>query len=84
MALNMRVRDQTIPLGVALRALRENRTTLSARGLSLAAGLSGSYVGKVESGQVEPSVRAFARIVVHLGMKPAEAWVLLAREANRA
>lgn len=80
----MRVQEPTIPLGTALRALREDRTSLSARGLSLTAGLSESYVGKVESGQVEPSVRAFAKIVVHLRLKPAEVWVLLSREANRS
>lgn len=70
-------------LGAAIRALREQRTDLSARGLSLAAGLSESYVGKVEAGQVDPSFRAFSKIAVHLGLKPGEAWVMMVREANR-
>jgi predicted transcriptional regulator len=75
--------DETITLGAALRALREARTTLSARGLSIAAGLSESYVGKVEAGEIEPSVRAFAKVMQHLKVKPAEVWVLLSREAGR-
>jgi predicted transcriptional regulator len=80
---NAHEQQSAISLGAALKALRESRTDLSARALSLAAGLSESYVGKVESGQVEPSVRAFAKIVTHLRVKPGEAWVLLTREADR-
>lgn len=74
---------ETLTLGQALKALRESRTTMSARALSLAAGLSESYVGKVEAGNCEPSMRAFARIAVQLRLKPGEAWVLLVQEADR-
>lgn len=75
--------DELIALGSALKALREQRTRLSARALSLNAGLSESYLGKVESGLVEPSFKAFAKIAVELRMKPGEAWVLITREALR-
>lgn len=84
MALALRAQTTTdMTLGQALRALRENRTTMSARALSLACGLSESYVGKVESGACEPSARAFAKIAVQLNLKPAEAWILLCQEARR-
>lgn len=80
--LALTVRAQA-PLGLQLKALRESRTHLSARALSLNAGLSESYVGKVEAGNCEPSLRAFSKIVVELGLKPQEAWVLIMQEAHR-
>lgn len=45
-----------------LKKLRERRG-VSARALSLEAGLSASYVSKIESGQVKPSVEAFAYLM---------------------
>jgi len=56
---------------------------MSARALSIAVGLSESYVGKVESGSVEPSLRAFAKIAKGLGMTPPEIYVLVCQEATR-
>lgn len=75
--------DNQLTLGQALKALREQRTNLSARALSINAGLSESYVGKLEAGVCEPSARAFAKLAIQLRLKPAEVWVLLSREANR-
>lgn len=75
--------EDNITLGTALRKLREQRTNFSARALSLHAGLSESYVGKVEAGQTEPSFRTFAKIAVALRMKPGEVWVLLTRESQK-
>lgn len=67
-----------LTLGQAIKRLR-TPTGLSARALSVKAGQSESYVGKVESGKIEPSVRAFARIARVLGLKPSEVAVLVER-----
>lgn len=48
-------------LAGALQAYRE-RSGLSKRALSQLANLSPSYVGKMEAGEIEPSVRAFLSI----------------------
>jgi len=45
---------------------------MSTRALSQAAGLSTSYVSKLEAGEIEPSVRAFGRLAVALGMNQQE------------
>lgn len=55
----------------AIRFLRQKRK-MSARALSQAAGLSPSYVSKVEAGELEPSFRAFSRIARVLQMTDAE------------
>lgn len=68
-------------LGLAIRSCRETRG-LSARHLSLAAGLSESVVGKVEAGTVEPSLRVFAAIVTELGLTVAEIAFLVRCEAR--
>ncbi len=72
--------EDDLSLGTAIRLLRE-RANLSARHLSLAAGLSESYIGKVESGVMDPSLKAFAKIVVHLGLSAREIRVLVLNEA---
>ncbi len=54
---------------------------LSARALSLEAGLSPSYVGKLEGGEIEPSVKAFAKIALALGMNQAEIAFCVLQEA---
>lgn len=51
--------------------MRENRD-LSARQVSELAGLSPSYVSKVESGEVSPSLKAFAKIAQALELNNAE------------
>lgn len=58
-------------LGDLIRRSREARH-LSARALSAQADLSPSYVGKVEAGEIEPSLRAFARIAMALGLTSQE------------
>lgn len=70
-------------VGDALRRKRETRTDMSARALSLKAGLSESYVGKIESGQMEPSLRAFARIAATLDLNAHEISMIIAKEAER-
>jgi transcriptional regulator with XRE-family HTH domain len=61
--------DESHLLGLA-DALREIRILrgMSKRALSQKAGLSASYVGKLEAGAIEPSVRAFAVIAVALNL----------------
>lgn len=63
-----------------MRVLREQQG-LSARALSLRAGLSPAYVFKLEAGQVEPSLRSFGRVAMALGMTRDELWVCVINEA---
>jgi transcriptional regulator with XRE-family HTH domain len=67
--------------GAAIRYLRKQRG-LSARALSIKAGLSPAYVFKVETGAIEPSLRTFARLAVALGMTMAEVWVCVVNETH--
>ncbi len=53
------------------------RSGMSARKVSVAAGLSESYVSKVEKGGVVPSIEAFAAIVHTLGLNASEVALLL-------
>ncbi len=65
-------------------ALRRARLGLSARALSLRAGLSPAYVTKLEGGHIEePSLRAFARLAAETGMTPQEVWVCVIAESQR-
>ena len=54
-----------------MRFLRE-RNEVSARALSEHAGLSLSYISKMEKGQVTPTVEVFSRIISHLDISNAE------------
>lgn len=72
-----------LTLGQAIEMLRRP-TGMSARALSLSAGLSPSYVGKVEKGEIEPSLRAFACLARTLGLSPREINVLVVREGALA
>ena len=45
--------------------------------------LSPSYVTKVESGEIAPSLGAFASLVVALGLSPQEVFLLVLAEAYR-
>lgn len=54
-----------------MKFLRE-RSGLSARQLSINAGLSTSYVSKVESGAVLPTIESFARLVSNLDITDKE------------
>lgn len=60
-----------------LLRLQREHLGLSGRGLSLQAGLSDSVVGKIESGEIQPSLRAFACIVVQLGLSDREIALLV-------
>ena len=72
-----------LTVGAVIKLKREERG-VSRRRLSLAAGLSDSYVGKIESGTTEPSFRAFSQIAVTLGFKAGELLTLVRAEALRA
>lgn len=60
-----------ITLGNAIRFLRSNKN-LSSRTLSSMAGLSPSYVGKLESGEINPSFDAFCAIAKALDISDNE------------
>lgn len=62
---------------------RRMQLGLSARAVSLQANQSASYMSKIESGQVEPSFLAFARLVTTLKFSPAEIALVVALEAQR-
>lgn len=64
-----------LTIGEIVAWLRTQRTSLSSRGLSLQAGLSPSYVGKVEAGHLDPSLRAFGLIAQTIGMNEGEVFV---------
>lgn len=63
-------------LSAAIRLCR-NARGLSARRLSLNAGLSESVVGKIESGAMEPGLRVFAKLVEALDLSPLEIVLLV-------
>jgi len=63
--------DGSLSLAAILRRIREQRN-FSARALSLRANLSPSYVGKLESGEMEPSLRTFTALCRALGLSPRE------------
>lgn len=48
------------------------RNNISARKLSLSAGLSPSYISKVENGTVLPTLESFAKIIKHLNITEKE------------
>lgn len=77
----MSAADEGLTVGEAIREFREARH-ISRRSLSLQAGLSESYVGKIESGMIEPSLRGFAKLAVCLRLKPGEIHALLCVEAK--
>lgn len=56
--------------------LRE-RAGMSAHKLSIEAGLSGSYVSKMERGDIYPSVEALAKMVLVLDPSPIELYILV-------
>jgi transcriptional regulator with XRE-family HTH domain len=65
-----------------LIARARKKQNISARSLSALAGLSPSYVGKVEAGEIEPSLKAFGRIALALRLTPQEIWLCVV-EAGR-
>lgn len=77
----MATEERLFCVGDAIRLLRE-RKGYSARGLSSLAGLSPSYVSKVEAGEIEPSFRSFARMACVLRMTPREIYLCISQEAQ--
>lgn len=75
---------ERVPLGAA-QAIRYKRhsANLSGQALALKAGFSPSYVGKVEREACLPSLRAFARLAVALGMNKEEVFLIVLLEAAR-
>lgn len=63
--------EKALSLAEVLQRFREHRG-MSKRSLSQAADLSPSYVGKLEAGEIEPSLRAFLQIVHALKLTQAE------------
>jgi transcriptional regulator with XRE-family HTH domain len=64
----------------SIKSKRE-QLNLSARSVSLQANLSPSYVSKLESGSIEPSLKAFASIAVVLNFSSAEIIYTVLKEA---
>ncbi len=56
---------------------------ISARALSLQAGLSPSYVGKLESGEVEPSLYGFSKVATVLRLNRHEVYSIVLLESQR-
>lgn len=75
--------DQPLSVAAAVRYYRVQRG-YTARALSLNAGLSQSYVGKLEAGKVIPSVRAFGRLARVLGMNHREVALVVLQEGNES
>lgn len=73
---------QQVRASTAIAYLRSERARCSARALSLNAGLSDAYVGKIESGAIEPSLRGFAKLAVALGMSATEIFMVIRAEAE--
>jgi transcriptional regulator with XRE-family HTH domain len=69
-------RSPLVKVRELLRARRE-ACGLSARRLSINAGLSDSMIGKVESGEVQPSLRTFAQIAAQLHLSDREIALLV-------
>lgn len=74
--------DTELSLGDFIRRARVARG-LSQRRLSLNAGLSPSYVGKIEAGENDPSFRAVSKLAVELGLNAREVFLLVKLEATR-
>ena len=66
----------SIDFQVLMKFLRE-RSNVSARQLSNDSGLSVSYISKMEKGQVNPTVEAFAKIIRNLDVSDAELLYLI-------
>lgn len=72
---------QNFNVGAAV-AYARHRHGKSARKASLDAGLSESWAGKVETGEIAPSLRAFAHVAVALGFTDAEIALVVRTEAT--
>lgn len=75
--------SKPFPLGRVLRTVRE-RHDLSARELSAQAGLSASYVTKLEAGELDPSLKTFGKIAGVLKLTPMEVYFCVVLSAMQA
>lgn len=77
---------QRAPVVGAAEAIKQGRKVrrLSKTRLGLNAGLSESYVGKIESGECMPSLRTFALLAHALGMTAMEVYVVILGEVMHA
>lgn len=65
-----------LPIGAVVKVLREE-SGYSARSLSLACGLSASYVSKLEAGQSKPTVETLMKIANELKLNETEILFLI-------
>lgn len=72
--------EPPINLGDAVKFARE-RSDASARQISMEAGLSPSYVSRVERGELKPSLEAFAKIMSVLDVSDKELIFMIRRLA---
>lgn len=63
--------------GQIVEGLRIMRLGCSARALSLMVGKSESYIGKLEKGEIDPSLSTFAALAKALHLSPQEMWFLI-------
>lgn len=68
-----------LPIGAVVKVLREEKG-FSARSLSLACGLSASYVSKLETGVSKPTVDTLMKIATELELNESEILFLLGCE----
>jgi transcriptional regulator with XRE-family HTH domain len=75
-----------IPLGMAIRELRERRG-MEARDLAVAAGVDPRRVEEVEAGRLDPSFRMLLRLAQSMGVRPSAFFIraeqLSALKTNR-
>lgn len=60
------------------------RRGITPRALSIRSGHCLSYVGKLEAGRIQPSLRGFSQVAAALQMNPMEVWVIVMAEASTA
>jgi transcriptional regulator with XRE-family HTH domain len=76
------VTTESITAEGLLRLKRQQRG-LSARGLSVSAGLSDSYVSRLEAGSIEMSLKSFSKLAHALHMNIHEIALIINCEATR-
>lgn len=81
--LTIRVVGQVLLTAGEIISMVRARKGWSARELSKRAGLSPSYVTKLEAGEIEPSLKAFSSLAVALNMTTTEIVFSIWQEAGR-
>lgn len=75
----------TPQLGISVNAVvqaKREELGLSKRELARVAGMSSAYVSALESGRLQPSLRAFARLAIELRLSPREIAYVVWAEAG--